>query len=41
MLTKEHLQALMRGHIYAVQDCYEDFKKLTTVIATKCGVSIP
>ena len=39
-----HLKAAdgaLGGHIYAVQDCYEDFKKLATVIATKCGVSIP
>ena len=27
------------GHIYAVQDCYEDFKTLATAIADKCGLA--
>ena len=26
------------GHIYAVQDCYEDFERLARSIAAKCGV---
>jgi cellulose biosynthesis protein BcsQ len=39
-----HLKAAdgaLGGHIYAVQECYADFKKLATAIANKCGVSIP
>ena len=38
-----HLKAAdgaLGGHIYAVQDCYEDFKALATSIAAKCGVNI-
>ena len=27
------------GHIYAVQDCYEDFERLAKSIAAKCGVN--
>ena len=37
-----HLKAAdgaLGGHIYAVQDCYEDFKALATSIAAKCGVN--
>ena len=37
-----HLKAAdgaLGGHIYAVQDCYEDFKALATSIAVKCGVN--
>ena len=26
------------GHVYAVQDCYQDFKRLALAIAAKCGV---
>ena len=26
------------GHIYAVQDCYEDFKRLAMTIADKCNI---
>ena len=36
-----HLKAAdgaLGGHIYAVQDCYRDFKKLATSIAAKCEV---
>jgi len=36
-----HLRAAdgaLGGHIYAVQDCFSDFKKLATAIAAKCGV---
>jgi len=29
------------GHIYAVQECYGDFKKLAIAIANKCGVNVP
>ncbi len=29
------------GHIYAVQECSSDFKKLAKAIASKCGVSVP
>jgi chromosome partitioning protein len=29
------------GHIYAVQDCYKEFKALAKAIAEKCGISIP
>jgi chromosome partitioning protein len=39
-----HLKAAdgaLGGHIYAVQDCYEDFKKLAKAIAAKCGVNVP
>lgn len=39
-----HLKAAdgaLGGHIYAVQDCYDDFKKLATVLATHCEVTIP
>ncbi|HNU99047.1 MAG TPA: ParA family protein [Verrucomicrobiota bacterium] len=39
-----HLKAAdgaLGGHIYAVQECHADFKKLAVAIATKCGVSIP
>lgn len=38
-----HLKAAdgaLGGHIYAVQECYEDFKKLAGGIAAKCGVSL-
>ena len=38
-----HLKAAdgaLGGHIYAVQDCYSDFKVLATSIAAKCGISI-
>ena len=28
------------GHIYAVQDCYRDFKALAMSVASKCGVII-
>ena len=28
------------GHIHAVQDCYEDFKKLAISIANKCNVEL-
>ena len=37
-----HLKAAdgaLGGHIYAVQDCYEDFRALATSIAAKCGIS--
>ncbi len=37
-----HLRAAdgaLGGHIYAVQDCYEDFKRLAGSIAAKCGVT--
>ena len=39
-----HLKAAdgaLGGHIYAVQDCYNDFKKLAKAIANNCGISIP
>lgn len=39
-----HLRAAdgaLGGHIYAVQDCYEDFKKLAKSIAAKCGLITP
>ena len=39
-----HLKAAdgaLGGHIYAVQDCYADFKRLAQVIAAKCEVCIP
>lgn len=38
-----HLKAAdgaLGGHIYAVQECYDDFKKLATAIAEKSGVSL-
>ena len=38
-----HLKAAdgaLGGHIYAVQDCYDDFKRLAFAIAAKCGVSL-
>ncbi|MCY4221990.1 MAG: ParA family protein [Thiotrichales bacterium] len=38
-----HLKAAdgaLGGHIYAVQDCYQNFKVLATSIAAKCGVTI-
>ena len=28
------------GHIYAVQECYEDFKRLASAIAAKCCVNL-
>ena len=37
-----HLKAAdgaLGGHIYAVQDCYDDFKALATSIAVKCEIS--
>ncbi len=39
-----HLKAAdgaLGGHIYAVQECYDDFEKLAKAIAAKCGVSVP
>ena len=36
-----HLKAAdgaLGGHIYAVQDCHEDFKALATSIAAKCKI---
>lgn len=36
-----HLRAAdgaLGGHIYAVQDCYTDFERLATTIATKCEI---
>ena len=39
-----HLKAAdgaLGGHIYAVQECYGDFKKLAEAIASKCGVKVP
>ena len=38
-----HLKAAdgaLGGHIYAVQECYEDFKRLASEIAAKCGVNL-
>ena len=38
-----HLRAAdgaLGGHIYAVQDCYRDFKALATSVAVRCGVAI-
>ena len=38
-----HLKAAdgaLGGHIYAVQDCYDDFEKLAKAIAVKCAVNI-
>ena len=38
-----HLKAAdgaLGGHIYAVQDCYDDFKNLAIAIADKCGVPL-
>ena len=38
-----HLKAAdgaLGGHIYAVQDCYADFKALAASIAAKCGVNV-
>ena len=38
-----HLKAAdgaLGGHIYAVQDCYDDFKNLAIAIADKCGISL-
>ena len=38
-----HLRAAdgaLGGHIYAVQDCYDDFMRLAFAIADKCGVSL-
>lgn len=35
-----HLRAAdgaLGAHIYAVQDCYEDFERLAKAIAAKCG----
>ena len=37
-----HLKAAdgaLGGHVYAVQECYNDFKALATAIAAQCGVS--
>ena len=37
-----HLRAAdgaLGGHIYAVQDCYDDFKNLAESIAAKCGLA--
>lgn len=37
-----HLRAAdgaLGAHIYAVQDCYRDFKALATSIAARCGVN--
>jgi chromosome partitioning protein len=28
------------GHIYAVQDCYDHFKKLAAAIAKRCDVKL-
>ncbi|MEX0714568.1 MAG: ParA family protein [Pirellulales bacterium] len=39
-----HLKAAdgaLGSHVYAVQSCYEDFKKLALAIAAKCEVSMP
>ncbi|MBM3840206.1 MAG: hypothetical protein FJ398_20015 [Verrucomicrobia bacterium] len=39
-----HLKAAdgaLGGHIYAVQECYDDFKRLASAIAHKCGVPLP
>lgn len=39
-----HLKAAdgaLGGHVYAVQDCYDDFQKLAMAIAAECGVSVP
>ena len=36
-----HLRAAdgaLGGHIYAVQDCYQDFERLAETIATKCEI---
>ncbi len=36
-----HLRAAdgaLGGHIYAVQDCYNDFRRLATTIAAKCEI---
>ena len=36
-----HLKAAdgaLGGHIYAVQDCHNDFKRLARTIAAKCGI---
>jgi chromosome partitioning protein len=38
-----HLKAAdgaLGGHVYAVQECYEDFQKLAKAIAAKCGVGV-
>ena len=38
-----HLKAAdgaLGGHIHAVQDCYDDFMRLATAIAAKCGLSL-
>ena len=38
-----HLKAAdgaLGGHIYAVQECYDDFMRLAIAIAAKCGVSL-
>ena len=38
-----HLKAAdgaLGGHIYAVQECYDDFMRLSFAIADKCGVSL-
>jgi chromosome partitioning protein len=38
-----HLKAAdgaIGGHIYAVQDCYEDFKKLARAVTSNCGIGI-
>ena len=38
-----HLKAAdgaLGGHIYAVQDCYENFKALATSIAARCEISV-
>ena len=39
-----HLKAAdgaLGGHIYAVRDCYKDFKALAKAIAEKCRIDIP
>ncbi|MDE0448469.1 MAG: hypothetical protein OXH96_17535 [Spirochaetaceae bacterium] len=38
-----HLKAAdgaLGGHIYAVQDCYDDFMRLALAIADRCGVPL-
>jgi chromosome partitioning protein len=29
------------AHVHAVQDCYNDFKRLALAVARKCGLEIP
>jgi chromosome partitioning protein len=29
------------AHVYAVQDCYNDFKRLALAVARRCGLEIP